>query len=633
MANAPASKKHISFAHSRQRVNRALLLVLFTALAPLGLAALYMAVQTQQAASWRLVVFVTVLLGLIGAWFMGNKLLRNLMNLLQDSIQSEQQLRRLMELSGDWYWQQDVSHVITRIVYRGKEQRDQSPSRELPFVGLARWDVEGLRCIDPRHNWDSFKSLLDSQQPFDRICFEYWPVSDSRVVFESTGRPVFDAEGRFGGYIGVSHDITQKRLNEQLLSLQRSLLQGVLLSAPIPELAASYARGLKNCLTVRAEVVLGYRERAEAGAWKIRGSNKEIHVPVEKGMAIWDKPEDFCEPLEGQEHHGLVWLGRLKPEHYLQPEWKTDFGFTCVWVALKRAIEPSQPEYWILVGQQGSEHSVHEDTMRVLTAIRLMGLCVERRVFEDDLQSLNNTLEQRINERTAELTRSNSELEAFTYTVSHDLRAPLRAIDGFSSILKEDFAEQLPADASGLLDRISYNARQMGGLIDGLLDFSRLLRTDVARVRVDQQQLLEQILEQLDARGKNIVHLPALPTVYADPVLLKQVWMNLIDNAIKFSSKSAQPEVRVTHAQDGAFHRFSVADNGAGFDMKYADKLFNVFERLHHKKDFDGTGVGLAIVKRIIERHGGEISAQGELNRGACFTFTLPVDPAIGHSE
>jgi light-regulated signal transduction histidine kinase (bacteriophytochrome) len=299
-------------------------------------------------------------------------------------------------------------------------------------------------------------------------------------------------------------------------------------------------------------------------------------------------------------------------------------GISLAWFARRKAMEPNQPEYWIMVAQQGVDEPCHDDVIRVLTAIRLLGLCVERRVFEDDLQGLNGTLEQRINDRTAELTRSNSELEAFTYTVSHDLRAPLRAIDGFSSILKEDFAESLPEDARGLLDRISNNARQMGGLIDGLLDFSRLLRTDVARVKVDQQQLLDQILDQLDAKRKNVVELCELPPVYADPVLLKQVWMNLIDNALKFSSKAAQPKVTIQCEKVGHFYRFSVQDNGAGFDMKYSDKLFNVFERLHHKKDFDGTGVGLAIVKRIIERHGGEISAVGELGQGACFTFTLP---------
>ncbi|BET25554.1 phospho-acceptor domain-containing protein [Limnobacter thiooxidans] len=314
----------------------------------------------------------------------------------------------------------------------------------------------------------------------------------------------------------------------------------------------------------------------------------------------------------------------MKPEHYFDDSWKNELGISSIWLARRKAVEPNQPEYWIMVAQQGVEHACHDDVLRVLTAIRLLGLCVERRVFEDDLQGLNGTLEQRITDRTAELTRSNSELEAFTYTVSHDLRAPLRAIDGFSSILKEDFADSLPAEANGLLDRISNNARQMGGLIDGLLDFSRLLRTDVARVKVDQQQLVEQILDQLDAKRKNIVEVCDLPPVYADPVLLKQVWMNLIDNALKFSSKAEHPKV-IIHCEKGVrTFRFTVQDNGAGFDMKYADKLFNVFERLHHKKDFDGTGVGLAIVKRIIERHGGEISASGELGQGACFTFTLP---------
>lgn len=625
MADPKAQGKPKTFAQSRTRVNRSLILVIVTAIGPLALAGLYMADATTDSANWKLTVLLTVFLGVLGAWFMGNKLLSGLLEIIKSSVQSENQLRRLMELSGDWYWQQDPDHTIVRIIYRGKDEEGvRRPGHKLPFDGLARWNVEGLKCIDPRYNWDSFKALLDSHQPFDRVSFEYWPANAERIIFESTGRPLYGLNGEFMGYMGVSSDMTQKRLNEQLLSLQRSLLQGVLLSAPIPELAASYARGLKNCLTVHAEVVLGYRDKSEHNHWRVRGTNPELRMPLGKGQAFWDNAEEYCDPLEGHDQHGLVWLGKMKPEHYFDESWKNELGFSSIWLARRKAIEPNQPEYWILVAQQGVESACHDDVLRVLTAIRLLGLCVERRVFEDDLQGLNGTLEQRINDRTAELTRSNSELEAFTYTVSHDLRAPLRAIDGFSSILKEDFSENLPDDAKGLLDRISNNARQMGGLIDGLLDFSRLLRTDVARVKVDQQQLLDQILDQLDARRKNVVELCELPAVYADPVLLKQVWMNLIDNALKFSSKAEQPKVVINCDKVGRFYRFSVQDNGAGFDMKYADKLFNVFERLHHKKDFDGTGVGLAIVKRIIERHGGEISATGELGQGACFVFTLP---------
>lgn len=625
MADPKAQGKPRTFEQSRTRVNRSLILVILTGVGPLTLAAFYMAATTSDPGNWKLTILLTLALGVLGAWFMGNKLMSGLLEIIQSSVQSESQLRRLMELSGDWYWHQNSAHTIVRIIYRGRDQNNNSRSGfKLPFDGLARWDVEGLKCIDPRYNWDTFKELLDSHQPFDRVCFEYWPQDAERIIFESTGRPLYNAKGDFMGYMGVSSDRTQKRLNEQLLSLQRSLLQGVLLSAPIPELAASYARGLKNCLTVHAEVVLGFRDKSEHNYWRVRGTHPDLRMPLEKGQAFWDNAEQLCEPLEGHDQHGLVWIAKMKPEHYFEDNWASELGVTSVWFALRKAVEPNQPEYWIMVAQKGVENTGHDDVLRVLTAIRLLGLCVERRVFEDDLQGLNGTLEQRINDRTAELTRSNSELEAFTYTVSHDLRAPLRAIDGFSSILKEDFAEGLPEDARGLLDRISNNARQMGGLIDGLLDFSRLLRTDVARVRVDQHQLLDQILDQLDAKRKNVVEVCELPVVYADPVLLKQVWMNLIDNALKFSSKADQPKVTVECEKLGRFYSFSVRDNGAGFDMKYADKLFNVFERLHHRKDFDGTGVGLAIVKRIIERHGGEISARGELGQGACFTFTLP---------
>lgn len=556
---------------------------------------------------------------------MGNKLMSGLLGVIRSQFQAESQLRQLMELSGDWYWYQDTAHTLVRIIHRGQDQAGANRAgHHLPFHGLARWEVEGLKCIDSRYDWASFKALLDRQLPFDRVVFEYWPQKAERIIFESTGRPLYGSNGEFTGYMGVSSDLTQKRLNEQMLSLQRSLLQGVLLSAPIPELAASYARGLKSCLTVHADVVLGFRDKSEQNHWRVRGTNPRLRMPFDKGQQFWDNAENCSDPIDGHDQHGLVWLSKMRPEYYFEEHWRTELGLSTVWFARRKAIEPNQPEYWIMIAQQGVDKVCREDVLRVLTAIRLLGLCVERRVFEDDLQGLNGTLEQRITERTAELTRSNSELEAFTYTVSHDLRAPLRAIDGFSSILREDFADSLPDEARHLLDRISNNARQMGGLIDGLLDFSRLLRTDVTRVCVDQQQLLEQILEQLDARRKSSIDVCELPQVYADPVLLKQVWMNLIDNALKFSAKVPEPRITIEYEKAGRFHRFKVSDNGAGFDMKYSDKLFNVFERLHHKKDFDGTGVGLAIVKRIIERHGGEITAQGELGQGASFTFTLP---------
>jgi signal transduction histidine kinase len=540
-------------------------------------------------------------------------------------VESEEKLRTLMELSGDWYWQQDPQHAITHIVFRTQAQPLQGAQPALPFHGLARWDVEGLRCMDTRYDWVSFKKTLEQHESFDRVCFEYWPQGRPRLIFESTGRPVYAQDGAFQGYIGVSADITQKKLNENMLSLQRSVLQGVLLSVPVLELSASYCRGLKHCMSVHAEVVVGYRDHAEYARWHVRGTSPALHLSFEKGTDFWNNAAQYCEPMHGYDQTGLMWLGRLKPEYYFESSWERDLGIRAAWVVMHKAKLPNQPDYWILIAQQNETTIPHGDVLRVLNAIRLLGLCVERRVFEDDLQNLNATLEQRIEERTAQLTRSNAELEAFSYTVSHDLRAPLRAIHGFSKILQEDFSEHLPDPAKRLLDRISNNAHHMGALIDGLLDFSKLLRTEINKVNVDQQHLLAEVLEQLNVNNESGVIVPvALPNVHADPMLLRQVWMNLLDNAIKFSRKVEQPQVTIHWEKMAHAHRFSIQDNGAGFDSRHAKKLFNVFERLHYRKDFDGTGVGLAIVRRIVEHHGGQVSAHSELGKGARFQFTLP---------
>ncbi|MFN4328620.1 MAG: ATP-binding protein [Limnobacter sp.] len=629
VTNQPAFRDQDAVTHDRTRFGRTWLVLLLTGVMPTLLVGLAMAFHDATPQSWAMTLALASVGAMVVGLFITRPIIDSISGSRDEAMASERQLRQLMQLSGDWYWQQNTRHELTRIIHRGRDQDSNDSHAELPFHGLARWEVEGLRLADSRYTWESFRALLERHEPFDRVLFDYWPEGRKRVIFESTGRPLFSDNSEFCGYIGVSSDLTQKRLNEKMLSLQRSLLQGVLLSAPVPELCASYSKGLKNCLTAHADVLLGYREHAGLPRWRIRGTNPALHLSLDKGSQFWANPDQFCGPIEGHEQHGLVWLGQIKPEHYFDPSWSTSMGYSTIWVAIRKAVEPNQPEYWMMIAQKGPVPVVDDDVLRVLTAIRLLGLCVERRVFEDDLQTLNATLEQRIEARTAELQRSNSELEAFTYTVSHDLRAPLRAIDGFSSILREDFAAQLPEDANRLLDRISNNARQMGGLIDGLLDFSRLLRTDVALVPVNFAQLVEQVLEQLDAQARATVIVPALPVVKADPVLIRQVWMNLVDNALKFSAKVGSPTVTIEYERLGAIHRFKVRDNGAGFDMKYADKLFNVFERLHHKQDFDGTGVGLAIVKRIIDRHGGQIVARGCPGEGAEFEFTLPVEANV----
>lgn len=537
---------------------------------------------------------------------------------------SEKKLMDLMELSGDWYWQQNTVHALTRIVFR-EQNHPSTNSPDLPFHGLARWNVEGLRCIDLRYDWQAFRNLLEQQEPFDRVCFEYWPPHAPRLIFESTGRPIYTKDKVFDGYMGVSTDLTQKKLNEHMLSLQRSFLQGVLLSVPFGDLVASYAQGLKNCLTLHAEVILGYRDCVDNPSWHVRGTSSALHIAQDKGNACWAAIEQYCEPLAGYDQTGLITLGRLKPEHYFESHWESEQGIRSVWMATHKATESKHPEYWVLIAQKGSATILHDDVLRVLTGIRLLGLGVERRVFEEDLQVLNANLESLVDERTEQLKRSNAELEAFAYTVSHDLRAPLRTISGFSRALLEDFETQLPEQAQALLKRINNNTHQMSELINGLLEFSKLLKTELTTVCVDQQTLLDEVLEQLNVKTCPWVQRDHLPPVQADPLLLKQVWFNLIDNAIKFSSKVPNPMVRISCDHLPNSYRFFVEDNGAGFDKRYANKLFNVFERLHFRSEFEGTGVGLAIVRRIVERHGGEVSASSELGKGARFEFTLPM--------
>ncbi|MDX1667891.1 MAG: ATP-binding protein, partial [Limnobacter sp.] len=564
--------------------------------------------------------------GVVGAFAMVWRIMRSILNVLARSVQSEAQMRRMMELSGDWYWQQDTDQVLTRIVYRGMEFPKDPDRAPLPFVGYRRQEVEGLRLLEKSPNWSEFSALLNEHKQFDRLKFEYWPADRLRLIYESTGRPVFKRDEGFIGYEGVSADITQKWLNEKLLSIQRYFLQGVLLSAPLTELTSSYARGLKQCLSVHCELVMGFRENIEQESWQIRGAGPDFRITKEFGDSVWARADEILMSIEGYENKGLIQVGLL-PEELIPQDWREEHNIRSVWVEIKQADGPNQPEYWVLVAQKHPEGPQTDDVMRVMTGLRLLGLCVERRVFEDELLRLNHNLEERIASRTSELTEINTELKAFTYTVSHDLRAPLRAIDGFSSILREETGDSLSEDAKGLLDRICSNAQQMGALIDGLLEFSRQLRTEINRTEVNMAELVEGILNQLDARAKAEVQVAELPKVDADPVLIQQVWQNLIDNALKFSGKKKSPKIAIDCQPIKRGWKFTVADNGQGFDMRYAEKLFKVFERLHHKREFEGTGVGLAIVKRIIERHHGSIWAESTLGEGAKFCFTILSEP------
>ena len=246
-------------------------------------------------------------------------------------------------------------------------------------------------------------------------------------------------------------------------------------------------------------------------------------------------------------------------------------------------------------------------------------------------ERLTEELERRVEQRTAELQATNKELEAFTYSVSHDLRAPLRRIDGFAKLLVDEFSTELPEEARHYLSRVRDGARQMGLLVDDLLNLARLGRQDVKLQVAGLSSIVQRVTTALnrDTEGRDIAwHIQPLPFVECDPSLIEVVFTNLLSNAVKYTRPRAHAVIQVGSIEQNGHPVIYVRDNGVGFSMKYADKLFGVFQRLHRAEDFEGTGVGLATVQRILHKHSGAIWAEAELDKGACFYFTLGAVPA-----
>jgi PAS domain S-box-containing protein len=253
---------------------------------------------------------------------------------------------------------------------------------------------------------------------------------------------------------------------------------------------------------------------------------------------------------------------------------------------------------------------------------------IERNQAEAEILRLNQELEQRVADRTTQLEAANKELEAFSYSVSHDLRTPLRAIDGFSHILLEDYTDKLDDEGKRLLNVVRDNTSRMGQLIDDILKFSRTGRLELTFAEIDMERLAHEVFEELQpsVTGRKLqLEIEPIPAVTGDRTMMRQVFVNLLSNAIKFSRPKEAARIKVGGSIEGNEAIYYVKDNGVGFDMQYVDKLFGVFQRLHSVDEFEGTGIGLSIVKRIITRHGGRVWAEGKVNEGATIYFALPI--------
>jgi len=250
----------------------------------------------------------------------------------------------------------------------------------------------------------------------------------------------------------------------------------------------------------------------------------------------------------------------------------------------------------------------------------------ERKRAEEEIRLFNQKLEKMVLERTEELEMVNKELESFSYSVSHDLRAPLRAIHGYVNIFADEYANKFDDEAKRLTNIILNNTKKMGRLIDDLLAFSQLGRKELVKAETSMDNMVGNICdEQKMAEGHRNIEfiIQKLPTANVDAVTIRQVWINLISNAVKYTRHKDKVTIEIGSEERGDLQVYYVKDNGAGFDMTYYNKLFGVFQRLHSQKEFEGTGVGLAIVQRVVTKHGGKVWAEAKPDEGATFYFTL----------
>jgi PAS domain S-box-containing protein len=304
------------------------------------------------------------------------------------------------------------------------------------------------------------------------------------------------------------------------------------------------------------------------------------------------------------------------------------------WTRMHEAMRERHPVHFenqSLDGQRWFEHNVYPADEGVTVYTRDI---TDRKHARTDLEAakaqierMNTELEEHVQERTAQLNATIAELEAFSYTVSHDLRAPLRAIDGFSRLLWEDYHSKLDVEGQRLLEVIRNSTVKMGKLVDGLLAFARLSRQVMGSSMVDMEELAREAFTEagvIENQSNVQAKFGELPPAIGDRVLLRQVFINLFSNALKFTRDRRPAIIEAGSRSEGDRNIFYVKDNGVGFDMKYADKLFGVFERLHPVTEFEGTGLGLAIVQRIVHRHGGLAWAEGKPGEGATISFSLP---------
>jgi PAS domain S-box-containing protein len=505
------------------------------------------------------------------------------------------------------------------------------------MLGYSRNELSTRKWQEISHPEDleatqrQLATILSGEKDGARFIKRYLRKDGSVVWADVSTALRRDPDGRPLYFMTAVSDITERkraedalhRLTERLQSLRR-IDQAILLAVESPEAIAQTAlRHLRDLLHCR---------RASVGIYEPERKEVRVFAAEVDGETIVQAGKDLPEEAYGD------W-GILRRR---QMEIVEDLPGVASQSAVARVLQAEGIRSSINVplfskGGLVGALNVGWEEPRVITpeeveiageVARQITIAIEQARLLEETKRHAAELEQRVADRTAQLEASNKELEAFSYSVSHDLRAPLRAINGYARILIEDHGAKLDAEGQRVLGVVRSEALRMGRLIDDLLEFSRLGRQPPRKAPTDMTALVREVQAELlgHAPGRAVdFRLDSLPAVSADPALLRQVWVNLLDNALKYTRHRQHAEIVVAGSMQGGEAVYSVKDNGTGFDMKYADKLFGVFQRLHRADEFEGTGVGLALVQRLVHSHGGRVWAQAEADRGATFYFALPV--------
>lgn len=511
--------------------------------------------------------------------------------------------RSLTRLSSDWYWELDDQFRFTML---SGGATDQVRNMDTEYIGKTRWEMDGISRN--RAAWALHRAQLERHETFRDFEYEREDKDGVVFVFSISGEPIIDADGKFTGYRGVGTDITVRKQTETALRASEARFRTVV---------AALAEGI--VLRDADGRIIDCNASAERTFGKTLAQMKGQTMVTPE----WQMLREDGSPMPEEERPSVVAR-------------RTGLPQSNVVICYRK---PDGSVLWALANVQPLFEGIFRAPSGFVTTITDIS---KRKRAELEIVRLNVDLENRVLRRTSQLEAANKELEAFSYSVAHDLRSPLSAIDGYCALLQKAVPPESGERAHHYLSRIRGGVRRMGELTDGLLSLAQLSRTSLNWETVDiseeASRVIRQYAENDAARVVQATVEPGL-LVRADTSLLRQVLENLIANAWKFSSKNPCAAISVGKEQ-GADQQpvYFVKDNGVGFDMAYVDKLFGTFQRLHSPEEFAGSGIGLATVKRIINRHGGSIWARSAVGEGSTFYFTLGSEqgdaaPSAGHTD